>query len=66
MHILLTSILRMYLRCFTLYTIDNICTKGSQSRERLVALLANDGASSKPSPFHTLIVLGEKQLSMAY
>ena len=37
-HILLTSILRMYLRCFT-YILSLTTTKGSQSRERHMALL---------------------------
>ena len=31
---LLTSILHMYLRCFTVYNVHNLGTKGSQSRER--------------------------------
>ena len=33
-HKLLTSILHMYLRCFTIYNVHYIGTKGSQSRER--------------------------------
>ena len=36
---ILTSILCMYLRCFTPYNIHNNCTKGSQSRERHMVLL---------------------------
>ena len=38
-HKLLTSILHMYLRCFTVYHVHNIGTKGSQSRERHMAVL---------------------------
>ena len=46
-HKLLTSILHMYLRCFTVYNVHNLGTKGSQSRERHMALLENEAQTEE-------------------